>query len=166
MEKSIDTSKNISIKIDCKEDVKVTGLTEEENMKVANLIKEKYSDWLYNSYLHNSENVKAMNDGEYQIAQFADELQRDIGSILSKQGISFDINKVSMPTTRNGIFAVTNIEGIPESLKKQINSADEGTKFADMGKMLFAICDYKRINGSIPRFNVSMDISGGRILFQ
>lgn len=162
----IDTSKNISIKIDCKKDVTVTGLTEEENTKVANLIKEEYSDWLYNSYLHNSENVNAMNDSEYQIAQFADELQRDIGSILSKQGISFDINKVSMLTTKNGIFAVTNIEGIPESLKKQINSADEGTKFADMGKMLFAICDYKRINGSIPRFNVSMDISGGRVRFK
>ena len=162
----IDTSKDISIKTDCKKDVTVTGLTEEENMKVANLIKEKYSDWLYNSYLHNSENVKAMNDGEYQIAQFADELQRDIGAILSKQGISFDIDKVSMLTTGNGIFAVTNIEGIPESLKSQINSADEGTKLADMGKMLFAICDYKRINGSIPRFNVSMDISDGRIMFQ
>ena len=58
----IDTSKSISIKIDYKKDVTVTGLTEEENVQAANLIKEKYSDWLYNSYLHNSENVKAMND--------------------------------------------------------------------------------------------------------
>lgn len=162
----IDTSNNISIKIDYEKDVTVTGLTEEENIKVANLVKDKYSDWLYTSYLHNSESVKVMNDAEYQIAQFADELQRDIGSILSKQGISFDINKVSMLTTGNCVFSILNIDGIPESLKKQIDSADDGTKFADMGKMLLAICDYKRINGSIPRFDVSMDISDGRVLFK
>lgn len=159
----IDTSKSISIKIDYKKDVTVTGLTEEENVEVSNLIKEKYSDWLYNSYLHNSENVKAMNDSEYRIAQFADELQRDIGNMLAKQGISFDISKVSMTITENGIFSISNIEGIPETLKSQIKSAEEGTKFSDMGKMLLAVCDYKRLNKSIPRFDVNMELSGGRI---
>ena len=159
----IDTSKSISIKIDYKKDVTVTGLTEEENVEAANLIKEKYSDWLYNSYLHNSENVKAMNDSEYQIAQFADELQRDIGNILEKQGISFDISKVSMPITENGVFSISNIEGIPESLKSQIKSAEAGTKLDDIGRMLLTVCDYKRLNKAIPRFDVSMELSGGRI---
>ena len=159
----IDTSKSISIKIDYKKDVTVTGLTEEENVQAANLIKEKYSDWLYNSYLYNSENVKAMNDSEYRIAQFADELQRDIGNILERQGISFDISKVSMPITENGVFSLSNIEGIPESLKGQIRSAEEGTKFSDIGKMLLAVCDYKRINKTIPRFDVRMELNDGSI---
>ena len=159
----IDISKSISIKIDYKKDVTVTGLTEEENVEAANLIKEKYSDWLYNSYLHNSENVKAMNDNEYQIAQFADELQRDIGNILEKQGISFDISKVSMPITENGVFSISNIEGIPESLKGQIKSAEAGTKLDDIGRMLLTVCDYKRINKTIPRFDVRMELNGGSI---
>lgn len=159
----IDTSNSISIKIDCEKNVTVTGLSEEENIAVANLIKEKYSDWLYNSYLYNSENVKTMKDSEYRIAQFADELQRNIGNMLAKQGISFDISKVSMTITENGIFSISNIEGIPETLKSQIKSAEEGTKFSDMGKMLLAVCDYKRLNKSIPRFDVNMELSGGRI---
>ena len=161
----IDTSNSIFLKIDCAKDVTVTGLTEEENIKVANLIKEKYSDWLYNSYLHNSENVKAMNDGEYQIAQFADELQRDIGNMLAKQGISFDINEVSMSITKNGIFSISNIKGIPDSLKNQINSAGEGTNLNDIGKKLFAVCDYKRLNGSVPRFDVKMELSNRKVTF-
>ena len=76
--------------------------------------------------------------------------------------ISFDISKVSMPITENGVFSLSNIDGIPESLKGQIKSAEAGTKLDDIGRMLLTVCDYKRLNKAIPRFDVSMELSGNR----
>ena len=51
------------------------------------------------------------------------------------------------------------IDAQPDYVQIQI----EGTKFSDIGKMLLAVCDYKRINKTIPRFDVRMELSGGRI---
>lgn len=57
------------------------------------------------------------------------------------------------------------ISGLPGNVTDLVNNADAASKYYDYKQMIYDVLAYKKDNGTIPRYNVQMDVSSGKFEF-
>lgn len=163
-EAGIPSDGTMHISISSTGEVEVTGLSNEDNEKVKKLVEEKFTQQIKNSYLNNSEKIEDMNNYEYRLAGYVEELDHFLNK-ASKGQVTVDDLEI---TSVKGIYASVNnvISGLPENVADLVNNADAVSKYYDYKQMMYEVLSYKEQNGTIPRYNVQMNVSNGRFDFQ
>ena len=138
--------------------VEVTGLTEEENQKAAEMIQERFAGQLKKLYLVHSPTVQNMTNQEYRIAMFADELE---GFLAKASGGRSSLKNVHIVNTSNSKMIVKEkLAGLPQNISDLINNADVNSAYYDYQKMFYEVLNYRDAHGAIPSFETELDWNG------
>lgn len=162
-ETGISSDSTMHISISSTGEVNVTGLSDEDNEKVKKLVEEKFMQQIKNFYLNNSETIENMNDNEYRLAGYVEELDRFVGKASNGKTTVDDLGITSV----EGVYSSVNnsISGLPGNVADLVNNADAVSKYYDYKQMIYDVLTYKKDNGTIPRYKVQMDVNGGAFDF-
>lgn len=162
-EAGISSESAMHISVSSTGDVIVTGLSEEDNAKVKELVENKFMQQIKNSHLNNSQTVADMDDYEYRIAGYVEELDRFLDKA---SGGSTTVDDLSIGKKMNGTISFSKyISGLPGNVANLVNNADADSNYYDYKQMMYEVLSYKEQNGTIPRYNVQMDVSNCKFDF-
>ena len=151
---SLDSTMHISIS--SAGEVRVTGLSDEDNEKVKKLVEDRFMQQIKNSYLSHSQTVENMSDQEYRLAGYVEELDRFLNKV-SNGNVTVDDLEI---TSGTGASSSNFISGLPENIADLVNHADAVSKYYDYKQMIYDVLAYKKENGTIPRYQIQMDVGG------
>ena len=134
----------------------MTGLSDEDNEKVKKLMEDKFMQQIKNSYLSHSQTVENMSDEEYRLAGYVEKLDRFLNKV-SNGNVTVDDLEI---TSGTGASSSNFISGLPENIADLVNHADAVSKYYDYKQMIYDVLAYKKENGTIPRYQIQMDVGG------
>lgn len=155
-EAGISSDSTMHISISSAGEVSVTGLSEEDSEKVKQLVEEKFMQQIKNSWLSQSQTIENMSDNEYRLAGYVEELDRFLNK-ASNGKVTVDDLEI---TSGEGASSSNYISGLPENVADLVNHADAVSKYYDYKQMIYDVLAYKKENGTIPRYQIQMDVGG------
>jgi hypothetical protein len=95
-------------------------------------------------------------DEEYRLAGYVEELDRFLNKV-SNGNVTVDDLEI---TSGTGASSSNFISGLPENIADLVNHADAVSKYYDYKQMIYDVLAYKKENGTIPRYQIQMDVGG------
>ena len=149
----ISSDRTMHISISSAGEVRVTGLSDEDNEKVKKLVEDRFMQQIKNSYLSHSQTIENMSDEEYRLTCYVDRFLNKV----SNGNVTVDDLEI---TSGTGASSSNFISGLPENIADLVNHADAVSKYYDYKQMIYDVLAYKKENGTIPRYQIQMDVGG------
>lgn len=93
---------------------------------------------------------------EYRLAGYVEELDRFLNKV-SNGNVTVDDLEI---TSGTGASSSNFISGLPENIADLVNHAVAVSKYYYYKQMIYDVLAYKKENGTIPRYQIQMDVGG------